>query len=232
MRPQLFLFHFAGGNKYSYTFLTPFLKNKFECIRLELPGRGNRFGQPLLNSKKAAIEDYYNQILSHLTGAPFVLFGHSMGAVLTFEIASRLEKENKAPKAIIVTGNAGPNIERKEIRYNLSDEDFINALAKLGGTPSEVIDNKELFQLFNPILCADFEVVENPDIPVANKLEVTPIYAMMGKDEENADSIDNWMFYSEKEVSTQVLDGGHFFIHDHPETLAQKIIYALKKVSV
>ncbi len=223
MKPQLFLLHFAGGNSYSYTFLTPFLEDQYECIPLELPGRGKRFRQPLITSKKAAIEDYCDQIKALRNKAPFVLFGHSMGAVMAYEIGFRLEAAKDGPKAVVVTGNAGPGIKREKARYNLSDENFVEELIKMGGLPSEAIENKELLNLFIPILRADFKLLENPDIPEASGLKTTPIYAVMGSEEKFAKYINNWEEYTDKGVSTQLMNGGHFFIHNHVEELAEII---------
>lgn len=232
VQPQLFLLHFAGGNQYSYSFLKPHLEGTFQCISLELPGRGKRFSEPLLRSKKQAINDYLGQIKAARNDAPFFIYGHSMGAIMAFEVAAMLESLGDVPRAVIATGSAGPDIKREEIRYNLKDEAFINVLQEMGGTPDEVIQNKELLELFMPIIRADFEVVENPDLPSADALSQVTIYAVMGNNEEHAGKIANWNNYTKVESNQHLFEGGHFFIQENEEKLAELIINASKEILV
>ena len=76
---QLFLLHFAGGSCYSFDFLKQHLDSRFEFIPLELPGRGRRTNENLLNNKEKAINDYLAQIKLIRNGEPYVIYGHSMG---------------------------------------------------------------------------------------------------------------------------------------------------------
>ncbi len=125
MNKQLFLLHFAGGNKYSYNFLQSKLKSDIEFIPIELPGRGARFEENLIRDKEEAIQDLFLQIKDKRNGKPYVIYGHSMGAILGFSVTEMLEKENDAPNYLIVSGNPGPLEDHSfSLRYNLDDETF------------------------------------------------------------------------------------------------------------
>lgn len=228
-KPKLFFLHFAGGNSYSFQFLYPYLK-KFEIHALELPGRGKRIAQPLIKDMDAAIDDYYNQINPLITaGCDFIIYGHSMGASLGLGLVKKLESINKIPVSLIVSGNAGPrHSEQKSQRYLMPVPEFKDELRRLGGVPEEVLQHSELFSFFEPVLRADFCIVETKEVKIETPVK-TPIYAMMGNREEQAQTIENWKTYTEKEFAHRIFSGGHFFIHDHAAEIAQIIINCYDK---
>jgi external thioesterase TEII len=217
-KPQLFLIHFAGGNCYSFQFLIPFLKD-FEVIPLELPGRGKRMEKTFIKDFDSAAQDLYNQISDKLTSASFMIYGHSMGAYLALRVCYMLERTKKFPICLFVSGNPGPGIRENKKRYLMAHNVLIEELRKLGGVPSEVLENEELLEFFLPILKADFEILEKNELE--NELPVNaPIYAMMGNNEEKVEEISNWSRFTHAIFTFKIFDGGHFFIHDHPQQIA------------
>lgn len=223
-KPQLFTIHFAGGNCHSFNFLNDFLTPFFEVIPLELPGRGRRFGQKLLTDSKSATRDLLNEwAKKRKKEVPFGIYGHSMGALLGFELSKILTDENL--RFLVVSGNPGPNIEKEKLYYNLETSAFTERLKKLGGIPDEVFQHSELLTFFEPILRADFEIAEcyTTDSTLSN----TPIYAIMGSDESYSDSIENWKKYTTSSCKTFILAGNHFFINDQPKELTSLLKTAL-----
>lgn len=223
MKPQLFLIHFAGGNCYSYQFLQKKLSLYFDFIPLELPGRGKRMGENLLTSKQLAAQDIVLQIQKLRThGRNYVIYGHSMGALLGYEAACLMEEQNDAPMCLITSGNAGPEIEYLPKRYDLPTEKFKDELKKLGGIPDEVLNSDELFHFFEPILKADFHIVEEDDIPEKRKINI-PIYVCMGEEEDKVEKISNWKNYTSQCIQTKILKGNHFFIYENKNELSSMI---------
>lgn len=218
-KPLLFVLHFAGGNKYSFQFLKPYLNN-FNVIPLELPGRGSRMKENLLLDFENAIEDYYQQIIHLVQDEDFIIYGHSMGASLGLIVTKRLEEAGIAPKQLIVSGNCGPGIksERKPM-YLMQDEEFNQELVKLGGIPKEIMENEELYTYFSKIIRADFEVIEKNPIAAIKKIN-TPIYALMGDQERFVGHIKNWENFTNSHFDYQILEGNHFFIYEHPKTVS------------
>lgn len=219
LKPQLFLLHFAGGNCYSYNFLIPYLIHHFDIHTLELPGRGKRINEPLIRHYTSAISDLYDQLISKRTETDYIIYGHSMGATLALALTEKIEQKIQPPLHIIVSGNPGPGI--KDIcRYNLPKDLFIQELKTLRGMPKEFFEDEELYHFYEPILRADFEVLEKDELNFTNYKIKTPIYAIMGKEEEGALQINNWKNYTSGLCQTTLLIGDHFFIHQHPKTLA------------
>lgn len=220
-KPQLFLLHFAGGNCYSYQKLTPLLKD-FDTIPLELPGRGRRMAEGLLTDYEQAAQDFYRQITQKLNTPEFAIYGHSMGATLGIRVVELLEQAGKRPVCLFVSGNAGPGVQENRRRYQMPKGEFITELKRLGGLPTEVIESKELFDFFEPVLRADFEVAEENQGHLVKPLH-TPFYAMMGSEEENVDQISNWKRFSRRPLKYEVLEGDHFFIMKHPDRISEII---------
>lgn len=220
-RPQLFLLHFAGGNSYSFQFLVPFLK-EFDIISLELPGRGRRTNESFLKDFDLAAMDIYNQLTRQLTSSSFLIYGHSMGAYLALRVSSMLEKVNKFPACLIVSGNPGPGVGVSKNRHLLEHKDFIGELKRLGGIPTELFENKELLDFFMPILRADFEITEKNGLTQEAVVDA-PIYAMMGSQENKVEKISNWANYTRSHFNFKILEGDHFFIYKYPKEIADII---------
>ena len=159
-KPQLFLLHFAGGNYYSFRFMTPLL-NKFEVVPLELPGRGKRSNELLLKDFDSAVLDLVHQITKLRNGSPFILFGHSMGAYLALGIAIRMEILHQSPAFLFVSGSAGPGVNTGRCWHLFEDKHLIQELTDLGGMPPDFCEDTDFMNYYLPILRADFEVVDD-----------------------------------------------------------------------
>ena len=225
LKPNLFLLHYAGGNVYSFNFITPFLKERFNIIPLELPGRGKRIRENLIYHKDLAVNDLLDQMLGKMDSNPFVIYGHSMGANLGFLITNELEKRKIFPLYLIVSGNPGPNIGNEKQRFDLPQKEFISELKILGGIEKEIIDDEEFFSFFEPVLRADFEIVEK-EHRIGDDVKIsTPIYAIMGDKEKHFTKIQNWKKYTSNSFECKLFEGNHFFIYDFAEEIANTIIH-------
>jgi external thioesterase TEII len=223
-RTQLFLVHFAGGNRYSYQFMIPQLSRHFDTIPIELPGRGKRINEPLLTDFHQASCDLYEQISTRLSDASFIIFGHSMGALLALRIAGMLQNDGKLPNYLFVSGSASPEgIERKS-RHLLNHQAFVDELKEIGGMPPGVLENQELLQIFEPILRADFEIIDNHSSETTTKLEV-PVCALMGNKEDHVEDISSWKNVTKSIFDYEIFDGGHFFIYDHAQGIVDMIVH-------
>ncbi|OQP46299.1 thioesterase II family protein [Niastella populi] len=221
---QVFLLHFSGGSVNSFNFLKPFLPKYFEFHPLELPGRGKRIKEKLLSVESEAIDDLINQINSLRNNKPYIIFGHSLGAQLGLRVTKKLEELGDSPKKLIVAGNAGPgtgNIDK--CRSTISDEELKEELLSLGGVPKEVLENDELFGFFSPIMRSDFKILEKGEPLEAGFKLNTPIVAVMGDKEETVEDIENWRNFTTGTFKSYILEGNHFFIHDHPAELVRII---------
>lgn len=227
MKVQLYLLHFAGGNRYSYQFLLPFLE-QFDCTPVELPGRGKRSREPLIKDFDEAVSDLYQQIIASRTSGPFALFGHSMGALLAFQICVMLEQKGRGPNYLFVSGNSGPASSHKVSRHLLERNALVDELKTIGGVPDGFFNDDGLFDFFEPMIRADFEIIEKKTIQFTARVKA-PIHAFMGTEEDDVDGIGNWRSLTQSQFKYQLFKGGHFFIHHHACDLARLISMELDK---
>ncbi len=158
---RLFCIPYAGGTVNIFRTWPLSLPRHVEFCAIELPGHGARMREPSIADcenlvKRLAIE------MSAMTDLPFALYGHSMGALVAFELARELRRTGrKVPIYLIISGFGAPELStRGPQTAHLPDDQFIEALRKLEGTPPEVLANRELMQLMLPILRTDFAIVE------------------------------------------------------------------------
>ncbi|SKA45465.1 Surfactin synthase thioesterase subunit [Chitinophaga eiseniae] len=223
VKPQVFVLHFSGGNMYSLQHLFSCLKDHYSVELLELPGRGKRIREPLLCTREEAVADLLRQIRERRQSVPYVLYGHSMGAELGFLVNMQLEQAGDPPVCFIPTGNAGPNVHKREKLAGLDRDEFFFKLREMGGIPGDLLENEELMDFFEPILRADFKLLEDAeDIVVAYKTN-TPVFAVMGNREKYAAEIENWKNYTLGAFEARVVEGDHFFIYQHADMLMQLI---------
>lgn len=220
-KKQLFLLHFAGGSCYSFEFLRAYLTD-FEFIPVELPGRGRRIHEKLLYNFEDASNDLFRQITKMLKTPEFLIYGHSLGALLAINVAKMLEHTGNPPLHIIATGNPGPGIKDYSCVFSLSKEDFKEYLKSMGGLPPEFFQENELFEFFEPIFRADFKLAEDDYLQYIRPVNV-PIYVVVGSEEEFVGEIDNWRQYTHASFKGEVLQGNHFFIHNQQQRLAEII---------
>ncbi len=237
-KTQLFFLHFAGGNCYSYDFLKKEIDSDFEVFSLELPGRGKRLSEDALVDFDKAVLDYLHQIQALRNDQPYLIYGHSMGATLGLFLTKKMEEALDPPIQLIVSGNAGPGVteideDGNEIireRYLMKDQDFKDELKHLGGIPDEVLQTKELYDFFSPIIRADFEILEKE--PIRENIQlVSPIYALMGADERNSESIQNWKRFTTTKFQFKILQGNHFFIYEHTNPIARLLVNSANTLS-
>jgi surfactin synthase thioesterase subunit len=221
---QLFFLPFAGASINSYLPLIRALAEDFECIPIELPGRGSQFGDQLLESVHDMAEFCIKRITEKRNEASWGIFGHSLGAVLATLVCGSEKVANDQPQWIILSGRAAPGIQvTHRLRHQLTKEDLFQDLKQLGGFDTELFNHPELLNLIEPVLRADFKAIETFDFNTVPMVKV-PILVLGGSlDEIKKHQLDAWSESTHSTCETVILDGGHFFIFQHINTIAQII---------
>jgi medium-chain acyl-[acyl-carrier-protein] hydrolase len=232
----MFCFPFAGGSAQNFRTWHEGLPPSVEVCAVQLPGRETRMREtpfsnviPMVEAMIPAINPYLDR--------PFVLFGHSMGALIAFELARKLRRDHKMlPECLVVSGRGAPHvpIPRAPIN-NLPQPEFIEGLKQLNGTPKEVLENEVLMQLITPLLRADLAVHE--DYVYAEEAPLTcDILAFGGlhDSEVGRDGISAWRGHTEGEFLQRMVPGDHFFIQSAQSLflrmLSSELYQVIKKI--
>jgi len=223
---RLFCFHYAGGGASIYRQWAGKLPPWLEVCAIQLPGRETRMGERGYTHMKAAVAEVV-QTIDPLLDKPFYLFGHSMGAAISFELIRFLRRYDlPQPRHFFVSARRGPHVPRreKELYHTLPDREFLAAIKRLGGTPDEVLRNEELMELFLPLLRADFTLLETyaylPEPPLS-----CPISAYCGTEdnEVNEEEMAGWREQTSSRFTLKMISGGHFFINSQQDLLLRYI---------
>ncbi len=217
---NIFCLPFAGGAGYSYDLFKKNSPDYLNFISIELPGRGNRILEPLLKDVHLMVEDIWDQISENLE-KPYLLYGHSMGSLLSYLLVRKIIKEGKPrPEHIFLSGCRPPStIEDMKKRHLLSEQEFYDELKEIGGMPDMILEDKELLKFFTPVLRADFEAIEKYKHVKEAPLDL-PITVILGSEENKAwELIDEWKSITREKPEVLRMEGNHFFIYNHYKTI-------------
>lgn len=222
---RLFCFPYAGGGPTVFRKWKNFLPTHFAAYALHAPGRDSRFSEESILDFTTLV-DHAVESIRPFAEEPFVLFGHSLGSIVAFETARKLEQEGYQPELLIVSGRQCPLTpsKRKPISH-LPEADFLREMATYNGTPAEVLANQELMELLSPMIRADFLLAENYRFQDNGSLLKTPILALGSNQDQwvNADDIERWSRYTSGEFESKWFEGDHFYLNLQTEVLIEYI---------
>lgn len=164
---------------------------------------------------------------------PFVMFGHSMGALISFEVARRIKKYGyRNPSLLIVSAREAPQSACPcKKRHLLNDDEFIAELSVLNGTPPGILGNRELMGILMPVLRSDFALCETYAYDEATPLEC-PIVCFSGVDDNTVtvDGLQQWKERTTADFNLRILPGDHFFLHSHESQLLKIVTEEIQRV--
>ena len=221
---RLFCFPYAGGGVTAFRTWPDYLPHNIEVQTLEMPGREAQLRlpsfvrvEPLVHAIGDAIKDYMDR--------PFAFFGHSMGGLVSFELARLLRREGATqPAALFVSGRRPPHLPIEPPTYNLPEDEFIEELRRMGGTPEEVLTHPELLTLLLPTLRSDFELCQTYSHTEEPPFTF-PITAFGGLNDQFVprEEMDRWREQTTGPFQLRMFPGDHFFLHSSQALLLQML---------
>ena len=231
-KTKLFCLPFAGGSAMMYIKWKKLLHPAVELCPLELAGRGKRFKDSFYESYDAAVDDAYHLIQHEIHKGPYALFGHSMGAGLAFDLCHKIKQAGgPPPEHLFLSGRKPPHLNPDDSSIsNLPEKEFKEEILKLGGTSPEVAANKELLEIFLPVIRADYRILETRLFTgVDGKLDC-PVTILNGtEDEPTPEELGEWQIYMNRLCKFHDFKGDHFFINDYPGEIVAIINQSLVK---
>ncbi|WP_413173053.1 thioesterase II family protein [Anabaena azotica] len=227
---RLFCLPYAGGSAIIFRTWPNDLPPTIEVCPIELPGRGRKMNLPPYTEMQPLVSEIAQNIIPYLD-KPFAIFGHSMGGLVSFELARLLRSDyNLTPLHLFISARNAPQITpAKRPIYNLPDAEFWQEIRNFNGTPDDVIENEEIIQLFLPILRADFTVLDTYNYTHQPPFDF-PISVFGGlQDQEFTDyELEAWKEHTIAFFNLHKFEGNHFFIKESQNVLLKSISQQLQ----
>ena len=227
---RLFCFPYAGGSDSIFRSWQQILPETIEVCAVQLPGRGSRITDSACTRMDQLIRLAGEALAPHLD-KPFALFGHSMGALIGFELAHYLRREWGAqPVHLFVSGRCSPQTRNEPVDPKLFDSALPEMLRQYNGTPAEALENAELMELVLPVLRADFALCKSYNYTPQPPFNF-PITAFGGLEDHGVprEAIEGWRKQTTGPFALRMLPGDHFFLNTSRLPLLEAISRELEQ---
>jgi medium-chain acyl-[acyl-carrier-protein] hydrolase len=214
-RLRLFCFPYAGAGALIFRNWPEGLPADIEVCPVQLPGRGTRLTERPFTQLSPLVEALA-QALVPLLDRPFAFFGHSLGALISFELARRVRRRYGVhPVRLFVSAGRAPQIpHRGPPIHVLPEKEFLAELRRLNGTPGELLDHQELMEIMLPILRADFELYEtyvySSELPL--NCAISAFGGLQDRSVNDSD-LEAWRAQTSVSFSLRMFPGDHFFLN-------------------
>jgi surfactin synthase thioesterase subunit len=219
--------HYAGGGASVFRHWDPAFAPLAEIYPIQLPGREGRLREPAIASLRAVVAALADTLEAHLDRR-YAIFGHSMGALIGFELARELRRRGLAlPVHLFLASYCAPQLLRREHRAGTVKQEAAKQLASAGALSAGM--NEEMLALFVPTLEADTRLCESYEYVEEEPL-ACPLTAFRGTTDYVLDEhLAGWRAQTRGAFDTQTFLGDHFFLRDTPRGVVQAIRRALAR---
>ncbi|MEV0251131.1 alpha/beta fold hydrolase [Nocardia sp. NPDC050712] len=220
----LICFPHAGG---SASYFSPFARNiapEIEPLAVQYPGRQDRRLEEWHGSIEALVDGVVAELPAVAAGRAVALYGHSMGAIVAFEVCRRLAGSDSAPKLLVVSGRRAPGTVRAENSHLYTDAELVRELDRVADTPQTWLTDPELRDLLLPVVREDYRAIENYVYQDGPPIEC-PIVTLTGAGDPyvDADEAKAWSSCTAGEFELHTYPGGHFFVESQRAAVGRLI---------
>jgi surfactin synthase thioesterase subunit len=219
-RMRLICFPHAGGSASFFFPLSRALSPVAEVLAVQYPGRQERHTEKPVPSVHR-LADTITAVLGAEPDRPTVMFGHSMGATLAFEVAHRLERDfDRSPVHLVVSGRRAPDRVRGPYFHQLGDEAIIAELRGLSGTDDRLLDDPDVLRMIMPAVRSDYEAIDTYRVVPGTTVRC-PLTVLTGDADPHvtADEAQAWRTVTTGPSDVHTFSGGHFFLTEHVDDI-------------
>ncbi|MEU8207090.1 alpha/beta fold hydrolase [Streptosporangium sp. NPDC049046] len=216
----LVCFPHAGGSASFYLPVARLAPPTVEVLAVQYPGRQDRRAERCVEDIDELADRIVAALPARAVTRPLALFGHSMGALVAFEVARRLERRGTAPLELFVSGRRAPSIHRDDRTHLRPDDELLAELRALGGTATMVLGDDDFMRAMLPVVRSDYRAVETYRHRPGPGLSC-PVTALSGIDDPKArpDDVRAWRDHTRARFEARFFPGGHFYLTDHAEEI-------------
>jgi surfactin synthase thioesterase subunit len=230
MNHSLVCLPFAGGGAGFYRGWRSLPDEALRIVPVQLPGREELFIEEPYHDVIEAARALASRVVDLTRGTPVAVFGHSLGAVLAFELARELENSADCDlQHVFVSGSPGPWSGRADRATGLPDDEFVARVERFAGYQHEALADPDLRDLLLPLIRADVEMHENYK-PCSDQPLRTPVTTLRGTDDTlvSADQAGEWRGATTGAFGSVELPGGHMYLVESPRVLLEAVSRILR----
>ncbi len=233
-RMRLVCFPFAGGGASAFADWSELVPDNVELCIVQMPGREDRLREPLLTDMSALVDALARE-LQVISDRPFAFFGHSMGAIVCYEVTRRLRALNmRMPEHLFLSARAAPQLQTHgEPLRSLENDEFMQRLHDMyGAVPDAIRQSTKLQEVFLPILRADVALLETHAHDTVEPFDC-PVTVFGGAEDPaiSTEMLAGWKTLTSNSFAQHEFSGDHFFIHAEREGVVSVVIQQLSSVS-
>ena len=232
-RVRLLCFHHSGAGASIFRNWLTLFPSSIEIVPVQLPGRESRFNEPFISNINMLVDTLLPLILD-FRDAPIALFGHSLGGMLAYIIASKLEEHNFKPSYLFISACLPPvEVKKRKALSELDDVKFLRLIESYNGLPAAITQNKDMLKLLLPRLRSDFKLFESSAEMIIKKISTPTCVCYGAKDNiVPKNKVKGWDNYMVSPCEYEIFKGNHFFYQNTPEQVSETIKNYLVGASV
>jgi len=217
----------AGGSAGFFRTWAASVPKDITLFGVQYPGREERMHELSIENMDELVQGIAPSLVG-LSNLPYVLFGHSMGAAVAFELAGKLEKMG-LPASLLMMSSHPPLDEIIPSHFHqCSDDELWREMIRIGGTSPDILQQTELTKLLTPVLRADYQLIETYQSSATQKLSTRMLICLGDNDPDvPAENIHGWQRFSQQPISILEKQGGHFYLNDHQASLIDEAVNAI-----
>lgn len=227
---KIICFHPAGGSASQFRTWPAHLPGEISILALQLPGREERFNERKITEFSSLIPIIAEQFMSHLT-TPYVIVGHSLGALIGFEIVRHFQlTKQQLPEFLVIAAKEPPTVHKIPSRPEIMDDEWLlRRLKSYSSVPEDLFQFDEFKEIFMPYIRSDFLLLNSYRYNSSPQLKV-PVIALHGNEDRTVElnKIRSWSNLTGHSFKLKTFKGGHFFIRDSEKEVL-KYLYSFFK---
>ncbi|XP_030045796.1 S-acyl fatty acid synthase thioesterase, medium chain [Microcaecilia unicolor] len=231
---RLICFPWAGSGSAHYAHWGKLFDSSTEVYSIRLPGRESRSRESFAQNMDQIVMEIISVLLSKLKEKPFAFFGHSFGSFTSFATAVKLKEIcGVEPVHLFVSGASAPHSKARDSLQTtlaLGDEDFLKWMTTVGGAPAEMLQSREILEMFVPVLKADLRVLDNFVYEKPSGTVLSCDITCFDGTEDVPHDLEAWKELTSGDFNIYSLPGGHLYLKEpaNEKTIVNYIAKHLK----